>query len=129
MALFCDLRVAAQDTLLALPEAQWGLMPAAGATQTLPRIAGGSRAMDLALTGRRITAEEALRMGLVSFLVPPDELEMATDRIASDLSILDPYAVRAARRAVREGAEMSLAAGLDLEARLAAGLARAGDQA
>ncbi len=128
MALFCDLRIAADDTVIAMPEVQWGLMPAAGGSQTLPRTCGVARALDLALTGRRIDAAEALRIGLISFVVPTDELTSATRRRVNELLELDPRAVRAVRRAVREGPDLPFGDGLKLEARLAAGL-RAGDSA
>src|SRR5439155_10699668 len=105
MALFCDLRIAADDTVIAMPEVQWGLMPAAGGSQTLPRTCGVASALDLALTGRRIDAAEALRLGLISFVVPSSELASATQRRANELAELAPRAVRAVRCAVREGPE------------------------
>src|SRR5439155_17388285 len=90
MALFCDLRVAADDVELAMPEVGWGLMPAAGGTQTLPRSCGLSRTLELTLTGRRIRADEAMRLGLVSQVVPVAELEVAVDRSCDEPVGLDP---------------------------------------
>ena len=119
MALFCDLRVAADDTELAMPEVRWGLMPAAGGTQTLPRTCVMGRALELALTGRRIGAREALRYGLVSRVVPTNELGANVAQLAAELTTLDVNTVRAARRAVREGLDLPLAEGLHLESRLA----------
>lgn len=122
MALFCDLRVAAEGTQLGLPEARLGMIPAAGGTQTLPRACGLGRSLDLLLTGRRIDAAEALRIGLVSRVVPPERLDEEVDAVARDLAALDRRAVRAVRRAVRQGADLPLEQGLRLEARLATGL-------
>ena len=122
MALFCDLRVAADDVELAMPEVGWGLMPAAGGTQTLPRSCGLSRTLELTLTGRRIRADEAMRLGLVSQVVPVAELEVAVDRAADELVGLDPSAVRLARRAVREGLDLPLSEAIHFESRLAESL-------
>src|SRR5205807_10412247 len=66
MALFCDLRIAAEGTEFAMPEVQRGLIPAAGGTQTLPRAVGVGPALDLLLTGRRFDAAEASRLGIIS---------------------------------------------------------------
>lgn len=122
MALFCDLRVAADGTRLGLPEARLGMIPAAGATQTLPRACRLSAALELVLTGRRIEAAEALRLGLVCRVVPAERLRDEVEALARFLAGLDQAAVRAIRRAVREGADLSLGEALRLEARLAAGL-------
>src|SRR4051794_17292625 len=95
LALFCDLRIAAEGTQLGFPEARLGMIPAAGGTQTLPRAIGQTRAMELLLTGRRILADEALRIGLVSSVVPPDTLAQSTRTLADDLLALQPTALRA----------------------------------
>ena len=103
MALFCDLRIAAEDVELAMPEVRWGLIPAAGGTQTLPRTCLTGTGARAHASGRRIGAAEALRCGLVSRVVPADELNAQVDLLADELARLDPKAVRAVRRAVREG--------------------------
>jgi enoyl-CoA hydratase/carnithine racemase len=120
LALLCDLRLAASGTLLGLPEVGLGMIPAAGGTQTLARACGLSVALDLLLTGRRIDADEALRVGIVSRVVAPEQLEAEARQMADELTRLDARAVRAARRAVKEGADLPLEQGLRLEARLAA---------
>src|SRR4051812_13102573 len=125
MALFCDLRLAAAGTEFAMPEVRLGLIPAAGGTQTLSRVGGLGAALDVLLTGRRFDAAEALRLGLVTRVVPAERLMAETTALAGELAALDPRAVRAVRQAVREGVELPLEAGLRLEARLAAGLRRA----
>jgi enoyl-CoA hydratase/carnithine racemase len=119
LALFCDLRVAAEDVELALPEVRWGLMAAAGGTQTLPRTCGVSRALELALCGRRIGASEAFDYRLVSQVVPAEQLSATVDRLAEEIAALDPRAVQVARRAVREGADLPIGDALRLEQRLA----------
>ena len=120
IALLCDLRLAAHDTVFAMPEVRLGMIPAAGGTQTLPRNSGQSRALDLLLTGRRFTAQEALAMGLVTRLSPPDRLLDDARLAAAVLAEGPPDTVSALKRALREGADMTLDEGLKLEARLAA---------
>lgn len=122
IALLCDIRLAAEGTQLAAPEVSLGLIPAAGGTQTLPRICGLGAALDLLLTGRRIDAREALHLGIVSQVVPAQRLAEEAERLGRRLASLDARAVAAVRRAVREGADLPLAEGLRLEARLAAQL-------
>ncbi|MBI4492769.1 MAG: enoyl-CoA hydratase/isomerase family protein [Chloroflexi bacterium] len=129
MALLCDVQVAAEGTQFGLPEVRLGMIPAAGGTQTLPRACGVGSALELLLTGRRFDAAEALRRGIVSRVVPGDRLEAETEALAGDLAALDRRAVRAIRRAVREGVDLPLEQGLRLEARLAATLRAGGEVA
>jgi enoyl-CoA hydratase/carnithine racemase len=124
MALFCDLRVAAEGTEFRMPEVQLGLIPAAGGTQTLPRVCGQGAALELLLTGRRFDADEALRLGLVSQVVAPERLLETAEALAERLAALEPRVVAAVRQAVREGLDLPLADGLRLEARLAAEIKR-----
>ena len=123
IALLCDLRTAAEGTVFALPEVQLGMIPAAGGTQTLPRVAGGSQALDLLLTGRRIESEEALAMGLVTRLAAPESLRDEGWRLANELAELPAKAVAAMKRLLRHGMDLDLAQALDLERRVAARLA------
>ncbi len=120
IALLCDLRLAAGDAVFAMPEARLGMIPAAGGTQTLPRNASVPQALDLLLTGRRFTAPEALAMGLVTRLSPPERLAGDARRAADGLARADPGTVAALKRALREGVDMTLDAALKLETRLAA---------
>ena len=120
IALLCDIRLAANDTVFAMPEVRLGMIPAAGGTQTLPRNSGRSRALDLLLTGRRFTAQEALSMGLVTRLSPPDSLMDDARQTASSLAEGPTEMLVALKRALREGADMPLGEGLRLESRLAA---------
>lgn len=120
IALLCDIRIAAEDTVFAMPEVRLGMIPAAGGTQTLPRNAGASRALDLLLTGRRFTAPEALALRMVTRLCAPAGLRAEATELASQLAAADPAVVRSLKRAFREGNDLSLAEGLRLEGRLAA---------
>ncbi|MCA1645001.1 MAG: enoyl-CoA hydratase/isomerase family protein [Chloroflexi bacterium] len=122
MALFSDFRLAAEGTRFGLPEVQLGMIPAAGATQTLARVCGRAVALDLLLTSRRVGTAEAARLGLIWRSVPAEQLESETDTLAQQLASLDPAAVRAVRRAIREGSELPIEQALRLESRLAATL-------
>ena len=119
LACLCDIRVASDDLIVGMPEASLGLLPAAGGTQMLPRIVGEARALELLLTGRRVTADEAVAMGLVSRVVRRERLDdegMATLHRVMDASW---HAVQLAKRAIIQGGELPLAQALALEARLA----------
>lgn len=118
LALGCDLRWAATTAEFGCPEVTRGIIPAAGGTQRLSRLVGPSRAMGLILTGRRIGAAEAYRIGLVDGVVAPDELLPAAGEIARAIASNAPLAVRAAKRAIRYGLLHSVEAGLDLEGHL-----------
>lgn len=125
IALFCDLRVAADDVLFGLPEVSLGIIPAAGGTQTLPRAMGLSWSLDMLLTNRRIGADEAHRHGLVSRVVPRAELLATAEGMARQIAAFDPLAVRKVKEAVRRGADLCLADGLRLEKLLALELSAA----
>lgn len=120
IALLSDLRMAATGTVFAMPEVQLGMVPAAGGTQTLPRNAGPAAALDLLLTGRRFDTEEALRLGLVTRVVPQERLLAAAWETARQLAVLDARIVAAAKTALREGRDLALQEALELETRLAA---------
>ena len=120
IALLGDLRLAAEDTIFAMPEVRLGMIPAAGGTQTLPRSACSSQAMDLLLTGRRFTAMEAHSMGLVTRLSPKEHLRGEARRVTAGLAEIPRAAVAALKRSLREGADMTLGEGIKLESRLAA---------
>lgn len=122
LMLLADVRLAAADTVFAMPEAQLGLIPAAGGSQTLPANAGPSVAIELLLTGRQFDAAAALRYGLVSRVVPPAELPQTAWDTAHQLAAIPPAAAAAARAAWRDGADLPLADALRLEQRLAAAL-------
>ncbi len=120
IALCCDIRLASEDVQFGLPEVGLGIIPAAGGTQTLPRMIGRSAALEVLLTGRWVGAEEARRLKLVNHVMPGAELLPATERLAKRIGDYDPVAVSYAKQAITRGLDMSLDEGLELEARLGA---------
>ncbi|HEX5824234.1 MAG TPA: enoyl-CoA hydratase-related protein [Candidatus Limnocylindrales bacterium] len=117
LAMSCDIIVAAEDASFGQPEINLGVMPGAGGTQRLTRAIGKARAMDLVLTGRTIGAVEAERMGLVSRVVPPDTTLDTAMELATRIAAQAPVAVLTAKEAIRQAAELPLAAGLQHERR------------
>jgi enoyl-CoA hydratase/carnithine racemase len=115
LALWCDLRVGTGTAKLGFPERRWGVPLIDGGTQRLPRIVGSGHAMYLALTGDRISAAEALQMGLISRVVDGEELVPAALEMAQRIAENAPLAVQMTRKAIREGLNMPLAQGLALE--------------
>jgi enoyl-CoA hydratase len=118
LALSCHLRVAATSAGFSLPETKLGLIPAYGGTQRLARIAGRGRALEMMLAGKIMTAEEALRAGLVNRIAAPAQLVAETEKLAREISSLAPLAIRACLTAVTRGQDLPLAEGLALEADL-----------
>jgi enoyl-CoA hydratase len=122
IALCCDIRLAAEDVQFGLPEPGLGIIPAAGGSQTLPRIIGGAKALEILFSGRWVRAEEARRLKLVSQVLPKKELLPAAERLAEKIAGFNPLAVAYAKQAVTRGLDLSLEQGLELEARLAGSL-------
>jgi enoyl-CoA hydratase/carnithine racemase len=122
LALQCDVRLAADDCVVALPEARVGMLPAGGASQTLPRVAGTSAALMAVITGDRIPAAEALARGFVDEVVPRTALRARTDELVARLAARPTAAVRAAKAAVWAALDLPLAVGLAREADLATAL-------
>jgi enoyl-CoA hydratase/carnithine racemase len=122
MSLYCDLRVASEDARFALPEVTLGYIPSAGGTQTIVRHLHRSDAVLMAASGVPMEAAEAYERGLVHAVVPPEDVEETARTWAERIAARSPEAVRAAKRAVIEGLDLSLADGLGLERRLAAQL-------
>jgi enoyl-CoA hydratase len=119
VALLCDLCIAADDTRLSYPETGLGMIPGVAGTQTTTRLLGVGRAFDLVLTGRWLDARAARRLGLVARVVGRTALDAAAIDLARQLCQLPATLVARAKRAVNEGADLSLADGLALEKRLA----------
>jgi 2-oxoglutaroyl-CoA hydrolase len=115
LALACDFRIAADDLQLALPEVTLGMIPGSGGTQRMVRLVGLARAKDIVLRGRRVGAEEALRLGLVTEVVPFGELHAARDRLVEELSRLSPLALAVAKRVLNLAEDAPLHAGLQIE--------------
>ncbi|MEZ6017823.1 MAG: enoyl-CoA hydratase-related protein [Planctomycetota bacterium] len=116
LMLACDLRVAAEDATFGLTETTLAILPGAGGTQRLPRLIGASRAKDLILTGRKLDAAEAERIGLVNRVAPRAELAAAARALALGIAANGPVAVRAAKEAIDRGTEAPITEGLAIEA-------------
>jgi enoyl-CoA hydratase len=117
LALWCDLRIAAEGSTLGFPERRWGVPLIDGGTQRLPRIVGLGRALDLILTGRLVGTEEALAMGLLTEVVPAGQHLSRALEMAEGLAAFPQQTMLADRRAAIEGVGLTLADGLALEAR------------
>lgn len=117
-ALACDIRVAAEHSQFGLGEVRLGWLPGAGGTQRLPRLIPRGRALEMLITGSRIGAEEALRLGLIDHLVPKDQhLEKAFE-IAGEIEKSAPLAVQKIKRAVKLGLDLPLPEALKMEREL-----------
>jgi enoyl-CoA hydratase len=116
LALWCDLRIAAEGATFGMPERRWGVPLIDGGTQRLPRIVGLGRALDLILTGRLIGAQEALAMGAITEIVPGGQHMTRALAMAEGLAQFPQAPMLADRRAAIEGLGLSLEDGLALEA-------------
>jgi 2-oxoglutaroyl-CoA hydrolase len=123
LALACDFRVAADDAQLGFPEVTIGMIPGSGGTQRLVRLVGLGRAKDIVMRGRRLAADEALALGLVSQVVTAAELDAAVAGLVEELSAHSPLALAMAKRVLNAAYEGPLQLGLELEG-LAYGLLR-----
>jgi enoyl-CoA hydratase len=115
LALACDLRIAAENAVFGLPEPSLGIIPGAGGTQRLPRIVGLGRAKEMILTGARWDAPTALSYGLVSAVVPREQLLEKARALAARILAQGPLAIRLAKAALNASLEMPLHAGLAFE--------------
>lgn len=118
LALACDLRIACENALLGVTDVAKGRVPWDGATQRLPRLVGRSRALDMLLTSRTVSADEALDMGLVNAVVDSDDLMTTVRQVAEAMASGAPIASRYAKEAVLQGLDITLEQGLRLEADL-----------
>jgi enoyl-CoA hydratase/carnithine racemase len=118
LALACTMRLASDNAKLGQPEVKLGIIPGYGGSQRLPRLVGKGLAMQMVLTGEMISAQEALRIGLVNEIVPPTELIPRAEAIAAKIAANGPLAVQYTLEAVNRGSEMPLAEALVLEASL-----------
>ncbi len=115
LALACDIRIAAESATLGLTEVNLAIIPGGGGTQRLPRLVGRGKALEMILTGARIPASEALRIGLVERVVPAGEALTAATELARTIAGKAPIALRYAKEAVVKGLGMALEDGLRLE--------------
>jgi methylglutaconyl-CoA hydratase len=115
IALACDFRIANETASMGLSEVRLGIIPGAGGTQRLARVCGIAVAKELILTGRRISAVEALRLGLVSQIVPGPELGKAVEALCSELASAAPLALAAAKQAIDRGCDKPMTEALKIE--------------
>ncbi len=118
LAMAADFRIASEAAMLGQPEINLGFIPGAGGTQRLPRLVGRSKAKELIYTGDMIPASEALKMGLVDKVVPPERLEQEARALAMKLAEKPPLALMAAKYAVQVGMETNIWSGMALESSL-----------
>lgn len=118
LALACQIRIASDRAQIGLPEVTLGIIPGYGGTQRMARLLGKAKALELILTGERISAQEAERIGLVNKVVPHDELMNEAEKMARTIMSRGPLAVRASIEAVMNGSEMGFEEGQFLEATL-----------
>jgi enoyl-CoA hydratase/carnithine racemase len=115
LSLCCDIRMCVEHAQFSLPEMPLGVVPDLGSTQRLPRAIGTSYAKELIITGRRINAEEALRINLVNHVYSKDQLMPEAKKLAAEIAKLNPRHVEAAKRAVNMSMSTPLDWGLRLE--------------
>ena len=122
LALACHIRLATTNARFSLPEAKLGIIPGYGGTQRMPRELGMSRALEIMLAGREVSAAAAERLGLINRQVDAASLLTESKSLAHDIAKLAPIAIRACLESVRVGLELSLDEGLAVETRLFAEL-------
>jgi enoyl-CoA hydratase len=115
LALACDIRIASQQALFSIPEVVYGIIADCGGTQRLPRIVGPGMAKELVLTGRRIDASEALRIGLVNHVYPEETLMEEAFKMAQEIVALPETAVQASKRALNAAMNSAMGMGLYYE--------------
>jgi len=117
LAMNCDIIIASENSTFGQPEVNVGIMPGAGGTQRLTRAVGKYKAMEIILTGRSISAEEAHRIGLVNKIVPAESLLDETKKLANEIASKPPLSVQAAKGAILRAQDTTLEVGLEFERR------------
>jgi len=117
LAMNCDIIIASENSTFGQPEVNVGIMPGAGGTQRLTRAVGKYKAMEIILTGRSISAEEAHRIGLVNKIVPAESLLDETKKLANEIASKPPLSVQAAKQAILRAQDTTLEVGLEFERR------------
>ncbi|HET7522215.1 MAG TPA: enoyl-CoA hydratase-related protein [Bacillales bacterium] len=117
LALACDFRIAVSDTKVGLPETSMAIIPGAGGTQRLPRIIGEAKALELILTAKRLTADEALAYGILTKTVEPEKLMETSEALAEQILANGPIAVQQAKYAIKNGMNADLQTGMEMESK------------
>jgi enoyl-CoA hydratase len=115
LAMSCDIIIASDTATFGQPEVNVGIIPGAGGTQRLTHVLGKYKAMEMILTGKSISAEEAHRVGLVNRVVPPESLMEEAKRLASEIASKPPISVRSAKETILKAQDMTLEVGLEFE--------------
>jgi enoyl-CoA hydratase/carnithine racemase len=115
LALACDIRLASEAAVFSLPEVHMGTIPDFGGTQRLTKIVGSGKAKELIFTGQRIDAAEALRIGLVEHVYPPDKLMEEAGKLAQEIASIAPSLIQGAKRAINAAVSYPLDIGLNYE--------------
>jgi enoyl-CoA hydratase len=115
LAMNCDLIVASETATFGQPEVNVGIIPGAGGTQRLPRVVGKYKAMEMILTGKSISADEAYRIGLVNRVVPSESLMEEAKKIATEIASKPPISIRSAKEAILRAQDTTLEVGLEFE--------------
>jgi enoyl-CoA hydratase len=118
LAMACHVRFASSKAKFGQPEVKLGILPGFGGTQRLPRLVGRGKAIELTLHGGHISAEDALRVGLVNEVLEPDALIPRSKKWLTECFANGPRALALSLRAIREGLDRPLDAGIELEAQL-----------
>jgi enoyl-CoA hydratase len=122
LAAACHIRIVSKEAKLGVPEINVGTIPTFGGTQRLPRIIGKARALELMLTGKFISGDEAFRIGLANEVCPSDELVARATSLATEIAGKSPDALQAVMQAVTEGLEMEIDLGIELESHVSSAL-------
>lgn len=117
LALACDFRIGSNHAKLGLTETSWAIIPGAGGTQRLPRLIGQAKAMELILTAKKLTAEEAVRYGVLNQSVEKESLMSTCIQLAASMLKNGPVALQQAKYAIRNGMNVDLKTGLEIEAK------------
>ncbi len=115
LALACDIRIGTEDARFGLPQICGGLIPSAGGTQRLPRLIGPGKAMEMILTGARVDAREARRIGLIHRVVPGPELMDTAATLAADMAERSPLAMGCVKEALHSGLDLTIDQGMRME--------------
>ena len=115
LALSCDIRIASDRSTFGQPEINLGLIPGGGGTQRLCRLIGYGRTLEIVLSGGMVPAEEAMRMGIVNSIVPPEQLDSVTMDLAQEIARKSPYTTKVAKRTVRSALDLPFSEGVLME--------------